>query len=516
MHGERIEPGAPSEMPELLVRAARGALWSWGGQILKHVGQIGIVMVLARWLTPADFGRVAMIGVVTGFLSLFGELGIGPALIQKRELQKAHLAAAFWGSLAAGLAVMLLLMVSAPAVGAIYADAGLVPLTVALAVNFPVVALATVPLQLLQRELHLDRLALVELLSLAGGGVLAVSLALSGAGAWSLVGQTLATSGTTVLAAWTLAPVRVKDTRGSSVRAVCEALGELLRFGRPLVGSNVLTYITRNADTALIGRFLGAHALGYYALAYRLLLFPLQNISWALGRALFPALARVSDPEHVRRGYRRVVEAIALAAFPMMIGMAIVAPELIRLLYGPQWEPAVFPARLFCVLGALQAIGTTIGPLCLSQGRPDVLFRWNLLFAPAVVGGIVLGVRWGLEGVALAYASVSGVAWYFSHALVNRVIALPMSLFLRALAPAAASTCVMASGVILLRVLVIRPWVSNAFVALALQAALGVLLYALMLRGLRPSALGDARALIRTIGFGRRAEDPHRSLSAIA
>ncbi len=516
MHRERVTSGAPSETSALLVQAARGALWSWSGQVLKQVGQIGIVMVLARWLTPADFGRVAMIGVVTGFLSLFGELGIGPALIQKRELQKAHLAAAFWGSLVAGLVLMLLLMVSAPAVGAIYADAGLVPLTVALAVNFPLVALATVPVQLLQRELRLDRLALVELLSLVGGGVLAVSLALYGAGAWSLVGQTLATSGTTVLVAWTLAPARLKDTRGSSVRAVCEALGELLRFGRPLVGSNVLTYITRNADTALIGRFLGAHALGYYALAYRLLLFPLQNISWALGRTLFPALARVSDPEHVRRGYRRVVEAIALVAFPMMIGMAIVAPELIRLLYGPQWEPAMLPARLFCVLGALQAIGTTIGPLCLSQGRPDVLFRWNLLFAPAVVGSIVLGVRWGLGGVALAYASVSGVAWYFSHALANRVIALPMSLFFRALAPAAASTAVMALGVILMRVLVIRTWVSNALVALVLQAALGAILYALMLRRLGPSALGDARTLIRAVGFGRLAEDPNRSISATA
>ncbi len=516
MHRERVTSGAPSETSALLVQAARGALWSWSGQVLKQVGQIGIVMVLARWLTPADFGRVAMIGVVTGFLSLFGELGIGPALIQKRELQKAHLAAAFWGSLVAGLVLMLLLMVSAPAVGAIYADAGLVPLTVALAVNFPLVALATVPVQLLQRELRLDRLALVELLSLVGGGVLAVSLALYGAGAWSLVGQTLATSGTTVLVAWTLAPARLKDTRGSSVRAVCEALGELLRFGRPLVGSNVLTYITRNADTALIGRFLGAHALGYYALAYRLLLFPLQNISWALGRALFPALARVSDPEHVRRGYRRVVEAIALVAFPMMIGMAIVAPELIRLLYGPQWEPAMLPARLFCILGALQAIGTTIGPLCLSQGRPDVLFRWNLLFAPAVVGSIMLGVRWGLGGVALAYASVSGVAWYFSHALANRVIALPMSLFFRALAPAAASTAVMALGVILMRALVIRTWVSNALVALVLQAALGAILYALMLRRLGPSALGDARTLIRAVGFGRLAEDPNRSISATA
>ncbi|GBC82168.1 Teichuronic acid biosynthesis protein TuaB [bacterium HR10] len=489
----------------LLARAARGALWSWGGQTLKHVVQLGLVAVLARWLAPADFGRVAMIGVVTGFLSLFSEWGIGPALIQRRELKRAHLSAAFWGSLTAGLALGFLLVLSAPLVAAIYADATLRPLTVALALNFPLVALATVPINLLQRELHLERLALVELLSLVVGGAVAVSLALRGGGAWSLVAQTLATSGATAVVAWALAPIRLRDAREAPTRAVREALRDLFRFGRPLVGVNVLTYITRNADNALIGRFLGAQALGYYALAYRLLLFPLQNISWALGRVLFPALSRISDPDHLRATYRRVVEGIALLAFPMMIGMAIVAPELIRLLYGSQWERAVFPARLFCVLGALQAIGTTIGPLCLSQGRPDVLLRWNLMFTPAVVGGIALGVRWGLEGVALAYASVSGAAWYFSHALANRVIALPMRAFLRALAPAAVSTLVMAVGVILARAHLFPPRTASPALALLGHAAIGVSLYTLMLRVLRPSALGDLRELARAIRRGRSA-----------
>ncbi|MCX7752631.1 MAG: lipopolysaccharide biosynthesis protein [Blastocatellia bacterium] len=482
----------------LLVRAARGALWSWSAQLFKQLLQLGIMAILARWLTPADFGRVAMIGVVTGFLNLFSELGIGHALIQKRELKSAHLSAAFWGSFVTGLALMLILMLSAPLVAVAYADALLVPLTLALAANFPLVALATVPLNLLQRELRLGRLALVEILALGLGGAVAISLAFRGGGAWSLVGQTLVASGTTVIAAWGMLSVRPQEL-GNPTRVDRDALRELLRFGRPLMGINVLNYIARNADNALIGRFLGAQALGYYALAYRLLLFPLQNISWALGRALFPALARVSDMEHVRVGYRRVVEGISLVAFPTMIGMAIVAPELIRLLYGPQWERAIFLARVFCVIGALQAIGTTIGPLCLSQGRPDVLFRWNLIFTPAVVGAIALGLRWGIEGVALAYASVSVAAWYFSHALANRIIALPMRVFLRALAPAAASTFIMAGGVISVRLQLILPRTSSDLAALALQAGLGASLYAFALSRLRPSAFRELRELLRLI-----------------
>lgn len=482
----------------LLVRAARGAFWSWSAQVLKQLLQLAIMAILARWLTPADFGRLAMIGVVTGFLSLFGELGIGPALIQKREIGSAHLSAAFWGSLAAGLVLMFLLMLGAPLIASVYADAQLVPLALALAANFPLVALATVPINLLQRELQLGRLAAVELLALVLGGAVAVGLALRGGGAWSLVGQTLAASGATAIAAWGVIAVRVQEV-GSPVSVDRGVLRNLFRFGRPLVGINVLNYVARNADNALIGKFLGAQALGYYALAYRLLLFPLQNLSWALGRALLPALARVSDPEHVRLAYRRMVEGIAIVAFPMMIGMAIVAPEVVRLLYGPQWERAIFLARVFCGIGALQAIGTTIGPLCLSQGRPDVLFRWNLIFTPAVVGSIALGLRWGIEGVALAYASTSAAAWYFSHALANRVIALRMRVFLRALAPAAVSTLVMAVGILFARVWFIRPHISSALAALALHVGLGASLYVLALSRLRPNALGELRELVRLL-----------------
>jgi len=489
----------PSAATSLLARAARGAFWSWSGQLFRQLLQLGITALLARWLAPDDFGRWAMLGVVMAFLSLFGEWGMGPALIQKRDLTRAHLRAAFWGSLAIGVALMLVLMLGAPLVARAYADAHLVPLALALAWNFPLVALATVPIALLQRELRLGRLALVETIALALGGVVAVGLAFRGWGVWSLVGQTLIASGATAIAAWSLAPIGARGI-GDPRRVDRDALGELFRFGRSLVGINVLNFLARNADTALIGRVLGAQALGYYALAYRLMLLPLQNISWALGRALFPALAQVPDLESARQAYRRVGEGIATVAFPMMIGLAIVAPEAIRVLYGPKWERAVFVARVLCGVGALQAIGTTIGPLCLSRGRPDVLLRWNLFFVPIVIASIALGLRWGIEGVALAYASASIAAWYFSHALANRVIALPMGVLLRALVPAAVSTGLMAVGVILIRAHVVQPWILSALLGLAIQASCGLGLYILTLSRLRPGALREWRELVRLVG----------------
>ncbi len=486
----------PPEIPSLLERATRGALWSVGAQWFRQLVHIGLMAILARWLAPADFGRMAMIGVVTGLLSLLGEWGLGPAVIQRRELTQAHLRAAFWGSLLSGTLLMFVLGLGAPLVAAFYADAALIPLTLALAVNFPLVALATVPVHLLQRELQLGRLALVEIFSVVVAAGVAATLALRGAGAWSLVGQTLAASSATAVAAWALASVRGKDLWGGFPRT---AFRELFRFGRSLVGINLLTHFSRNVDNALIGRFLGASELGYYTLSYRLMLFPVQNISWALARALFPALARVPDLPQVRQAYVRVIRGLALLAFPLMIGMALAAPELIRLLYGPQWERAVFLARILCALGALQAIGTTVGPLCLSQGRPDVLLRWNLLFAPAVGGSIALGLRWGLEGVVLAYASTSAAAWYFSHALANRVIALPMRTFLGALVPATWGTGLMAVAVSLLRAYLPQ----HPLTALGLQVGVGASVYALVLALFFEEVLSDIRVLARALGLRR-------------
>lgn len=483
----------------LAARTTTGIFWAGGAQFLRQILHIGITAVLARLLAPADFGLIGMVVAVTGFLSLFGELGLGPALIQKKDLSDDHLWTAGTVSLLTGSALLFVTMAASPLIAGFYHDPRVGPVALALAFTFPLTGLGVVPLNLLQRRMDFRRLALIEILSVISAGGVAVGLALQGRGVWSLVGQTLTAAFTSSVLGWIV--LRQRPTL-SFHRA---AFDDLFRFSAPVVGSTLLTYCARNADNLLIGRFLGATALGYYGLAYRLMLYPVQNVSWVLSRVLFPAFSQLQqERERVRQGYLRAIRFISLITFPLMAGMAMVAPELVRVLYGPQWDRTVGLVRILSLVGALQSIGTTIGPICLSQGRSDVLFRWNLLSVPIVCLALALGLRWEIEGVALAYASASLALWYTSHAMTNRLINLPMSEFFRALAPTALAAAIMAGLVGLMKQVLVVPSRLTEAEALALCVVVGAVAYGLVLILAGPQILRDAVALARQLVRERR------------
>lgn len=482
----------------LAARTTTGIFWSGGAQLVRQLLQIGITAVLARLLVPADFGLIGMVVVVTGFLGLFSELGLGPALVQKKDLRSDHLSTAVTVSLLSGCALMLVTMAAAPLIAGFYHDARVVSVTMALALAFPLNSLGVVPLNLLHRRMDFRRLALIEMLSVVAAGGVAVALAARGLGVWSLVGQTLVSALGSSLLGWLV--VHQRPTL-SFHRA---AFDDLFRFSAPVVGSNLLTYCARNFDNLLIGRFLGATALGYYALAYRLMLYPVQNISWVVGRVLFPAFSHLQqDKARVREGYLRSIRFLSLVTFPLMAGMAVMASELVGVIYGPQWDRAIGLVRILSLVGALQSIGTTIGPICLSQGRSDVLFRWNLLSVPVVCLAFAVGLRWDIEGVAVAYASASLALWYISHAMTNRLINLPMAEFLRALVPPALAATLMAGFVGVVKPAVVAPgWWRTAEV-LVLSGMVGALVYGLALALVGSGAIREALALARHLRHGR-------------
>jgi len=188
----------------LAVKTTKGVLWSGSSQTAKQVLQFVITAILARLLSPADFGLIGMVTVITGFLNIFSELGLGAALIQRKELTDEHISTAFSASILSSLALMALTMMSAPALALFYKDASLVPITVVLALNFPLGALGVVHLNLLQRELDFRRVAVIENGALIASGIGAVWLAVNGFGVWSLVAQTLIGATVGSLLAWTL------------------------------------------------------------------------------------------------------------------------------------------------------------------------------------------------------------------------------------------------------------------------------------------------------------------------
>lgn len=403
-------------MPALADSAASGAKWSFVSVAGRRAVTLVTTLVLARLLTPADFGLVAMAAVFVGFIELLRDMGTGSGIIQADAPSAELLSSIFWLNVAFGVAATAALFALAPFAATLLREPGLTAVLQALSFSVLFAALSAVQTSLLTRELQFRRLAFVELVGSSAGGVLGIVLALRGYAVWSLVWQSVSTvlvvsAGTWFASAWR---PRFKLNL-SSVKPI-------LGFSANLTGFNVLNYFVRNADNLLIGRYLGAQSLGFYDLAYRIMLYPLQLISWALGRALFPVYARLrADPARLGVAYLKVTRAIALIAFPMTLGLVSIADLLVQTALGPAWSPVIPLLLILGPLAALQAIGTTVGYVYQAMARTDLLLRWGAGTGILLVASFAVGLRWGIVGVAACYSIVS-------YALAYPLFRIPLSL----------------------------------------------------------------------------------------
>jgi PST family polysaccharide transporter len=196
-------------------------------------------------------------------------------------------------------------------------------------------------------------------------------------------------------------------------------------FSLNLTGGNIFNYFARNADKFLIGRFLGSQDLGYYDLAYRLMLFPLQGISAVIGRVMFPLYSRMQDDAgQFGRAYLKVASAIAFVSFPLMLGLAVLAEPFVFTLFGAAWTPVIPLLLILAPLGAVQSILTTIGHIYTAKGRTDLGMRWTVGAGLLIVLSFVLGLPWGILGVTVSYAIMMLFLTYPGFAIPFRLIGL--------------------------------------------------------------------------------------------
>jgi PST family polysaccharide transporter len=270
---------------------------------------------------------------------------------------------------------------------------------------------------------------MVDLGSVAVGGVAAIAAAVAGVGYWSLAVQALVTAGcsTIAISLWMGWRPRLALDR--------QAARELWKFGAGQTGFTAINYWARNADDILIGRFVGPFELGLYSRAYQLMRLPLTQVSQVVGQVMFPVMARMQDDhQRVRRVYLDAVSAIALVAFPLMTGIAAASPELVPAVLGPRWSGAVVLLQILAVAGVPQSVGLTVGWIYQSQGRTDVMLRWGLGASALALLAFAIGVRWGAVGVASAYALQSVVLVVFSFRSAGRLIGLGVTPILRVVA----------------------------------------------------------------------------------
>ena len=474
------------------VRTIRGVLWSGVGQFgIQTLGFL-VSVVLARLLSPRDYGLVTATSLFTGFLSCLGGSGLTTVLVQRTDLTGEDLDASFWAGLGVGSAMAFLLVMGRECAAAFFQEPLIAPLLGVQAVGLVLTPLGIVHSALLLRRMDFRSLAMVDLTTVGGAGVLAICMALTGWGVWSLVvpGVVGAALGTIVL--WRQMPWRARR------RMAWASLRSLARVSLSVQIFNVLNYVRGNVDYLVVGRALGSQSLGLYYLAYTLATLPQTRLVPIATRVLFPALSTVQDdPPRLRTGYMRAVQYISLAAFPLLTGLAILAPEFVLTVFGSRWAEAAVLVQILCIAGLLYAVGTTTGSVLFSRGRVDLACWFGIGGAALMTGCVIIGARSGTMGIAIGVAAYAIISFLPIQLLTNRLIKLGPGDFLRTLIPAASCSLIMGVGLLLGKLVWGAMGGASPLGVLLVLVPLGVALYLETLRLAFPGVLATLLGLIR-------------------
>lgn len=377
----------------------RGAVATGGAQAVKLGCQIVSVIVLSRLLQPGDFGIVAMTAPVIAFVGLFQDLGLTQATVQKKHITHRDVNSMFWINMIVSALLGVLMILIAPFVASFYSEPQVAPLVTAMSLQLIILGAGAQHHALLSRRMEFGRLAALECVAAVIGLAVAIAWAWVWHTYWALFIGGITTIAITTLGCWLSShwlPGRPRWAGGT---------GGMINFGAGITGFNFANYFSRNLDQILIGRRYGNQDLGLYDRANRLLLLPLQQIINPLSRVMIPALSRmVEEPDRYRRAYLRVVPLLLFIALPAVAVAIAMADRLIPLALGEQWRGAIMIFQALGFASLLQPLNNPSGWLFISQGRSMEFMRWGIFAAAVTSVALLVGLPYGVFGVALAYA----------------------------------------------------------------------------------------------------------------
>lgn len=388
--------------------------WTSASAVFRAALQIVQVAVLARLLSPEDYGLMAMVGVVLGFAGVFADLGLSSAFVQRKQVTEEERSSLFWLNVVVGAAFTFLVGVSSPVIAILYGDNRLTPLVALSALSFLVVSLGQQVRVAAEKELHFRSVVVLETGATFVGFLTALVSAACGLGVYSLVLGGLATSSLASAFAWLF----LASGWRPQLRLQLKDVQPYLAFGVAVVGSNIVGQIHQTLDLLLGGRLLGAAQLGLYSLPRNLVLQIQFLINPVITRVGFPLIARVqNDADRVRSIYLKTLNMTASVNAFLYVYMAFFAPEIVRILLGGKWAGAVSLLRLLAVWGVARSVINPVGSLLLGMGRASLAFGWNAALLVVVPPVLWVGAAHGSIGLARALVGLSFFllvpSWYF-------------------------------------------------------------------------------------------------------
>lgn len=421
---------------DLRGRSIRGIMATLTSQGSLFIIQSVSTMVLARLLTPADFGLVAMVTAISELATPFADLGLTQATVQRKEISHDQISMLFWINVMIGLGLTLLMTSLGPVLAWFYREPRLKAIAELMSVAFLIAGLRAQPEALLRRQMRFSALAVRNVVSLAFAVSLAIAIAWRGAGYWAVVSVPLTAQFMQMALAWALVKWRPSWPRRTP------GVGSMVAFGGNLAASFLTFAVHRNADNILVGWYWGAGPLGLYTRAYSLLMLPLRQLNAPIAGVAIPAFSRLQgSPERFARYYLRAISLMVWVGAPLFGFLFVGADPVIRLTLGRQWHDAAPVFQILAISGLGQLVFQSTVWLFVSRGRSDRLLKLLLTISPAIIGSFVIGLRFGIKGVALCYSLVllTILPWVLVYAFrgtaltlqrLGRVIIYPVSLSL--------------------------------------------------------------------------------------
>jgi O-antigen/teichoic acid export membrane protein len=453
-----------------------GVKWTGISTIIITIVQLAQFAILARVLSPEDFGIMSMITVVIVFSQVFSDMGISSAIIQRQDINKQQLSSLYWLNLMAGVGVFIIVLLISPLIADFYKEPRLTDLLFYVAFIFLITPIGQQFQYLLQKELKFNVLAKVEVISIVIGSITTIVLAILEYGVLSLVIGQITTA---TLKALYLAIIGW-STWSPELRFKLKDLKGYISFGAYQMGSRTVNYIASNIDYILIGRYLGSEALGIYSLAYQLIVIPVTKINPIITKVAFPVFSlNQTDNSIISKSFISMTKVLSIVTFPILIGLMAISDVLVPVVFGAGWNDAIPVIQILAVLGMLRVLMNPNGSVLLAKGRADLGFIWDL--GVAIFNGLAIWfvVEKGVNYVALVYVAVSAINFVLGRKLLHYVIELDSRKYFTSLVKPFIISCGMGIGVYAATAYLGYIGLEKSTLLLIGLILLGVLLYSL-------------------------------------
>lgn len=447
----------------LRAQALSGFRWTASVRLLSQVIKWAITIFVIRLLSPADYGLLAMATVFIEFLFMFSEFGLGPALVQKTNLDERTLRQTFGLVLVINFTLAALLMLLAPLIGVFFAEPRVVPVVQVLALQFVIGAFSIIPNVLLQRRMEFRKRSLMDLSGAIIASFTTLAMAFAGAGVWalvvgSMVGQVWRTIIINFIAPFFLRP-----------ELSLQGMRSLLAFGGNLTAAGLFATFFNQIDVIICAKVLGNEVLGFYSVGVQLAAMPSQKIAALVNQVAFPTFSRMQhDVKKVGANALMGIRLLSFFAFPLMWGMSSIAPEIVEVVLGPKWTLAVVPLQVLALIIPMRVAGSFVAIAVQGMGRADIILRntiWAASMAPPLLfAGAYAG---GLNGLSLAWLVLTPSLFLINVRRSAPVIGLRVLQVLQAMVPSASAGLTMYGAVVLARY-ILADWHGGALRMIAL------------------------------------------------